>query len=253
MVNTGENGDLNLKNGVLSGNIKNCFVWFNTAPDTAALEIFFPKSADEDRWDIRDILNEPYIARKEWIDSGLRLFLKDIPPKKLVKKTGPLIEKIVSHYSTKYPQDVFRRYKHYVCGKTSRVILLHINKTIVIKYCEELRADFTKNFIKVIFSETENCEKVYINTYELGTLEYKNGCIEMHRWENEDEAQSASYLSRRYTQRLLDGVIEEPDMKAKMIEIIKSSINQADIEAEDRRFFEKALAILDNCTIEKDS
>ena len=245
MVQTSENSKLILENGILSGSVKNCFVRLDTVPGTVALEIFFPKGADEDRWEIRDILNEPYIVKKEWIDSGLRLMLKDIPPKKLWKTTKPLIEKIAAHFSGRYPDDVFKHYKHYVCGKLSRVILLHINETIVLKYCEELRADFTRNYFKVLFTEQGNLEKVYINCYEAGTLEYKNGFVEMHRWENEDEAQSVSYLSRRYTQRLLDGVIDEPDDKTKMIEIIRSSMNSSAIENEDRELFDKALSTLE--------
>ena len=235
------------KNGILYSNVENCFVRLDTVPETAALEIFFPRSADEDRWKIRDILNEPFITKNEWIDSGLRLFLKGVPKKTLLITAESLIKKVVHYFSEKYPNDVFKRYKNYPCGKLTRVILLHINQLIVLKYCEELRADFTKNYFKVILDEAEHCEKIYINTYEAGTLEYKNGSVEMHRWENEDEAQSVSYLSRRYTQRLLDGVINEPDTKTKMIGIIKSSMEKAVLEADDRRFFETALELLENC------
>ena len=241
------------KNGILYSNVENCFVRLDTVPETAALEIFFPRNADEDRWKIRDILNEPCIIKKEWIDSGLRLFLKDVPKKTLLITAESIIKKTVSYFSNKYPHDVFKQYKNYSCGKLTRVILLHINQLIVLKYCEELRADFTKNYFKVILDESEHYEKIYISTYEAGTLEYKNGSFEMHRWENEDEAQSASYLSRRYTQRLLDGVIDEPDTKTKMIGLIKSSMDRATIETDDRRLFETALELLENCTREKHS
>jgi hypothetical protein len=232
---------------ILSGRIGNCYVRLYTAAEPAVLEIFFPKSADEDRWGTRDILNEPYITKKEWIDSGMRLFL-DLPPGKAQKTAVPLAEKIAAYFTGKYPADVFRHYKHYTSGKMSKIILLHINQTIVLKYCEELRADFTKNFCKVIFNEAGNCEKVYINTYEAGTLEYKNGLLEMHRWENEDEAQAVSYLSKRYTQRLLNGVIEGMDIKARTIGIIRSSMSNAAIETEDRRLFENALDFLEKRT-----
>ena len=241
-----DNVKLILEKGVLSGSVRNCFIRLDTVPDTAALEIFFPKSADEDRWGIRDILNEPYIIKKEWVDSGLRILLKNIPPKELWNTTKPLIEKIVVYFSKKYPNDFFKRYKHYVCGKLSRVILLHINETIVLKYCEELRADFTKNYCKALFTGQGEFEKIYISCYEEGTLEYRNGITEMHRWENEDEAQAASYLSKRYTQRLLDGVINEPGTKASMIGIIKASMESSTIESEDRALFNKAFAILES-------
>ena len=241
-----ENAKLMQKNGIFSGNIRNCFIWFDTTPEIAVLEIFFPKNADEDRWKIRELLNEPYIIKKEWIDSGLRLLLKEIPPKELLTTTEPVIKKIAAYFSEKYPLEVFKNYKHYTCGKLSRVILIHINNTVVLKYCEELRADFTKNYFKVIYNESGKCEKAYINTYELGTMEYKNEKIEMHRWENEDEAQSTSYLSRRYTQRILDGVIEETDTKSRMMEIIKSSMDKSVIEPDDLRYFDTALEILKN-------
>ena len=234
------------KKGVFSGRVQNCYARLNTVPETAELEIFFPKTADEDRWGIRDILNEPHIVKKEWIDSGLRIFLKGLPPGKIIGTAEPLIKKITAYFSGKYPDDVFRRYKHYACGQLSRVIFFHINKTIVLKYSEELRADFIKNFCKVIFNEEGSCEKVYINCYETGTLEYKNGNCEMHRWENEDEAQAASYLSKRYTQRILDGVIDGMDIKAKMIGSIRSSIESASIEEEDLRLFETALNFLES-------
>ena len=234
-----------LDNGMITGNIRNCFIRLDSADKTAALEIFFPKSTDEDRWGLRDFLNVPFITSREWIDSGLRLVIKGIAQKKLWETAKPVIEKIASYFGTKYPDDVFRRYKHYTCGKMSRIILLQINDIIVLKYCEELRADFTKNFCKVIFSEQGNLQKIFINCYEAGTLEYQNGAVEMHRWENEDEAQSSSYLSKHYTQRLLDGVIEGDDIKSKMIEIIKSSIREAAIEDEDRILFDKAFKHLE--------
>jgi hypothetical protein len=240
-----ENSNLVSKNGITSGAVRNCYVRINTADEAPALEIFFPKSEDNDRWEIRFLFDEPYIARRQWIDSGLRIFLKDIPSQKIPETVEPLIEKITTHFSKKYPHDVFKRCKNYSSGRQSRVILLHINEHIVLKYCEELRTDFTKNYMKVIVNEAGALEKVYINTYELGTLEYKNGRIEMHRWENENEAQSGSFLSRHYPQRLLNGVVDEPAAKADMIGIIKSSMNGASIEPEEKLIFEKALVFLE--------
>lgn len=239
------------KDGVISGAVRNCYVRLDTADKAPALEVFFPKSADDDRWEIRPFLNQPYIIRQEWIDSGLRIFFNGIPPRRLSETAEPLIDKITAHFSAKYSGDVFRRYKNYSSGSRSRVILLHINNTVVLKYCEELRADFTKNYMKVIVNETETIEKVYINTYEMGTLEYKHGRIEMHRWENEDEARDASYWSKRYTQRLLNGIVNESGAKAGMIGILKSSMSGAAIEPEDSRVFGKAFAFLENSAPER--
>jgi hypothetical protein len=235
-----------LEKGILSGKVENCYIRFNTISDPAVLEIFSPKISDEDRWKLRDNFNKPYIIGKEWIDTGLRLFYKGLSPERAIKTAQPLIEKIAAYFFKKYPDDKFLCYKHYPCGQSARVIFLHINETIILKYCEDFRVDFSKNYCNVVFSETGNCEKVYISSYEAGTLEYKDGVLEMHRWENEDEAQSVSYLSRHYTQRLLDGVVDGADIKANMIGIIRSSIAEAAIEAEDRRLFETALNLLEN-------
>ena len=72
------------QNGVFSGAVQNCYTRLNTIPETAQLEFFFPKNTDEDRFELKDILNEPYIIKKEWIDSGLRLYLKGLPAKKII-------------------------------------------------------------------------------------------------------------------------------------------------------------------------
>jgi len=243
-----------MNNSILTesaGRVENCFFRLDNVSEPAILEIFFPKCMDEDYQELNVFLKEPYIKNREWFDSGLRLYLKGIPPKKVIKKTRSLIEKIAVYITNKYPDDIFYNYKQYSCGLRSKVILLHFNKTIVIKYCEELREDFTKNFCKVIFNEAGNCEKVYLNCYEEGILEYKKGLIEMHRWESEEEAQSLSYFNRHYTQRLLDGVVTEIDTKTRMIKIIRSSIDAAAIEAEDRSFFVKALDFLEKPVQEK--
>jgi hypothetical protein len=230
--------------GVLSGKSKNCFVRFDSTSEPAVLDIYFPKTADEDRWELRDILNDKIVAKKEWIDSGLRIFLAKTLFSPL-KDMQSLIAKITTHFEQKYPGDAFLRFKSYSCGHLAQVVLIHINDNIVLKYNEELRTDFTKNFCKVIFSEaTKKCNKVYINTYEMGTLELKNGLIEMHRWENEDEAQAASYLSKRYTQRLLNGILDDPGARKVMLEIIRESMADKQIEKEDLDYFNAALDVV---------
>ena len=243
-----------MKNNMLiehAGRIQNCFFRLDITSEAEILDIFFAKSTGEDYQEFNDILNVPYIANREWIDSGLRLFLKGLPPKKIINKTRSLIEKIAVYFTNKYPNDIFYHYKQYSCGMQSKVNLFHFNQTIVLKYCEELREDFTKNYCKLVFSETGNCEKVYINCYEEGTLEYKNGFMEIHRWESEDESQSLSYLNKHYTQRLLDGIVTDVGTKTRILEIIRSSICAADIEAEDRSFFVNALDFLEKTVQEK--
>ena len=83
LFSNNENPEINLnltkENGIFSGRVQNCYVRLDTSPETppgaapgnaVVLEIFFPKSADEDRWGIRDILNIQHIVNKEWIDAS---------------------------------------------------------------------------------------------------------------------------------------------------------------------------------------
>ena len=72
---------------------------------------------------------------------------------------------------------------------------------ITLEYKEELRRDFTKNYLKIIYNKkTEIYNKIYLYNYEHGIIEITNGVKTVHRWENEEEAQSHSYLNRRYTE-----------------------------------------------------
>jgi hypothetical protein len=77
----------------------------------------------------------------------------------------------------------------------------------------------------------------------MGTLELKNGLIEMHRWENEDEVQAVSYLSRHYPQRILDGHLDDPEAKKIMVGIIRESMAANKIEKEDLIRFNAALEL----------
>jgi hypothetical protein len=224
----------------LSGRIKNCFVRLDDSSAPAVLEIFSPKCADEDRWGLRDMLAG--IEKKEWLDSGLQLFFKILPPENEWKS---LVAKITGYFMQKYPDDTFSEFKSYSGGPHSKIVLLHINDNLVLKYSEELRADFVKNFCKIIYNEkTGKYTKIFINTYELGTLEWINGSTELHRWENEDEAQSASYLSKHYTQRILDGHLKDPDAEKIMLGIIQESLASQKIREQERKHFDAALGML---------
>jgi hypothetical protein len=94
---------------------------------------------------------------------------------------------------------------------------------IKLEYRKKFREDFTGNYIEILYDKEQNqFERIYFYDSEHGTLEYQNGIKKIHRWENEDEAQSGSYLNRRYTSVLLDGIADDPNVEN---EIIKSSYN----------------------------
>jgi hypothetical protein len=224
-----------------SGRVKNCFVGLDEKTDPPAVEIYFPERDNEDMWFLKEILNGDIARQDGWLDSGVRFsYEKRIPPEKVFEK----IEEIARHFEEKYPRRAVRFYNRYSCGHRSEVTLIHVDESLVSKYCQELRRDFVKNYLKVIFDAGGKVTKVYINTYDYGTLEYKNGVLEMHRWENEDEAQSVSYLSRRYTLRIQDGAVNGDDAKQAMIGIVRSSIEADTIMEQDRKRFDQALDFL---------
>jgi len=101
-------------------------------------------------------------------------------------------------------------------------------KQITVKYSENLRDDFVLCCIKIKYINT-NLEiiEAYINHYEFGIIKINNGKKEIHKWENEDQSQNSSYLSRRYTVTLLNGITNDIEYENKfiytVIEFIKNS------------------------------
>jgi hypothetical protein len=220
------------------GRVKNCFIRLDERTEPPCAEIYFPERDDEDMWFLKEILSGDNTRQSVWLDSGVRFsYEKSFPPEKI-------IEKITLHFKEKYPYRAVLFYNNYSCGHLSEVTSIQVDKNLVFKYCQELRRDFVKNYLKVIFDAGKTVTKVYINTYDCGTLEYKNGVLEMHRWENEDEAQSGSYLSRRYTLRIQDGAVNGDDAKQAMIGIVRSSIEADAILEQDRKRFNQALDFL---------
>jgi hypothetical protein len=239
-----ETGDtlFSLNEGPRSGRVKNCFIRLDEKTDPPNVEIYFPERTDEDMWFLRDVLDGDDTRQNGWLDSGVRFsYEKKIPPEKVFEK----IEKIAQYFEEKYPHRAVRFYNRYLCGHLSEVTLIHVDENLVSKYCQELRRDFVKTYLKVIFDAGGKVAKIYINTYDYGTLEYKNGVLEMHRWENEDEAQSVSYLSRRYTLRIQDGIVNGDGAKQAIISIVRSSIEADTIAEPDRRRFDDALRFLE--------
>jgi hypothetical protein len=228
--------------GIRSGAVKNCFI--RLEDNSRMVSIFCPRVDEEDYKIIKDIQGEAIIESWIWNDSGIRLIIKKTKffP---VKSLSGIIERLTGHFAKKYPHSFFKRFRSYPCGNLSTVVLIHINNDLVLKFCQELRSDFTKNFLKVVCSTGKNrYKKIFIHTYEFGTLELKKGIIEMHRWENEDEAQEISYLSRRYTQRILDGVLDDPGVKNAMITTVRKSLEECTIEPDHLTIFTGALDYL---------
>jgi hypothetical protein len=116
------------------------------------------------------------------------------------------------------------------------------DKKIKLEYIKKLREDFTGNYIEIIYDkEKDEFDKIYLYDSENGILDYQNGIKKMHRWENEDEAQAGSYLNRRYTSILLDGVTDDLAVEKKITESSRGFITKKDIKNEEMKIINKAL------------
>jgi hypothetical protein len=80
-----------------------------------------------------------------------------------------------------------------------------------ITYLSYLRQDFVDRVLKLNISSSNKIDTLYFSSNSYGTCYWENGrgIIDVHRWENEDNVQSMSKLSKHYTSLLLDG--EMPD------------------------------------------
>ena len=73
-----------------------------------------------------------------------------------------------------------------------------------------LRDGFVKSSVSVTYDrETGAVTEVVLNHYKYGIIVIREGYKDVHRWESEDEAQKGSYLTRRYTTILLNGVVDD--------------------------------------------
>lgn len=76
-----------------------------------------------------------------------------------------------------------------------------------IYFTSYLRSDFVERSLILTLKEDHQLAGIHFSSNEHGTVEWIDGTglAGCHRWENEDEARSASYLSKHYTAVLLDG------------------------------------------------
>ncbi len=88
-----------------------------------------------------------------------------------------------------------------------------------------LRKDFVQSSIVIkYFENTFEVIQIIINNYEFGTIEISNNQKETHCWENENQAESVSYLQRRYTSILLNGEVKDPTFEDDLIFSVKRDI-----------------------------
>jgi hypothetical protein len=116
------------------------------------------------------------------------------------------------------------------------------NNISTIDYSEYLREDFILCSIKIKYKKRLfDIIEAYINHYEYGIIEIKDGKKEIHVWETEDQSQSSSYLSRRYTVTLLNGVNTNKDFENKFIETVIKFIIHSSMDSKIKNILNKLI------------
>lgn len=99
-----------------------------------------------------------------------------------------------------------------------------------------LREGFVKSSISISYNEeTGAVEEAALNHYKYGIIVIKDGYKDVHRWESEDEAQRGSYLSRRYTTILLNGVVDDREFEESLFKAVFDELVLS--ESDDRDMF----------------
>lgn len=99
------------------------------------------------------------------------------------------------------------------------------------------KEDFVRAALTVHFRPGDRrVTQISINHAGFGLMEMTPDSREIHRWEDEDEAQDVSYLSRRFTAVLIDGVVTDPAFERDLLTAVEREIaNSADCA--DRELF----------------
>jgi len=80
-------------------------------------------------------------------------------------------------------------------------------ETRKVYYTSYLRTDFVERSLVLTLKENGTVKEIFLSSYYYGSVEWRNGygLVEPRLWENEDQAVSPSYLTRRYTVRMANG------------------------------------------------
>jgi hypothetical protein len=100
-----------------------------------------------------------------------------------------------------------------------------------IAYAYYLRKDFVAKSMVIYLDGAGIIQKIFFSSDDFGTVEWKNGTglAESHRWESEDQAKSKSYLTRRYTTILSNGVADMDYARSVIIPDILDNLSDAEV------------------------
>jgi hypothetical protein len=120
-----------------------------------------------------------------------------------------------------------------------------MSENIHIEYKEYIKEDYAKNYMEIIYDKINNFfTKIYIYNWEYGIIDVKNNKKEIHKWENEDDAQFGSYLNKHYPIICLNGKTNDPAIEENIINENIKYIKTLNIEKEKMEIINYALKYL---------
>lgn len=100
-----------------------------------------------------------------------------------------------------------------------------------ISFASYLKKDYVAKSLVVYVGRNDLIEKIFFSSNEHGTVEWVNGAglKNCHRWESEEQAQSPTYLTKRYTSILSDGAVGIDYARETIIPDILDNLHDGDI------------------------
>jgi len=88
-----------------------------------------------------------------------------------------------------------------------------------IYFTSYLRSDFVERSLVMTLNKNFTVSHIYLNSYEHGSAEWYNGegLAESRFWESDDQAESSTYLTRRYTVRMANGPAKNEFAEKKIV------------------------------------
>ncbi len=113
-----------------------------------------------------------------------------------------------------------------------------------IYFTSYLREDFVEKSIVISTDENYTVISVYLASYKYGSVEWINGegLTGCRLWETDEQAESAGYLTRRYTSRLSNGYAPDGQAENLIIPDILGSFEDQNIARTIRTILESSAA-----------
>ena len=114
----------------------------------------------------------------------------------------------------------------------------HEKKIYFVSY---LRADFVERSLVLYVDKDNKLKTIYFSSYEFGSVEWINGhgLQEYRVWEDDEQAEAPTYLTRRYTTRLADGMADEQYAQKSIIPDVLDNLVDKDFSQFIRRIISR--------------